>query len=517
MNRTSLHFATCLALLSSVQLGLHAKTFVIPHILEKSGTISSTQYTFDTTLFVTYNASLAGGDGQSAKVDLYLFDEQTGRLLRGSTGEVCGPCTFNLDAKTRTIPVRMEDLIVTNGGGFDQPVKQAYAVVVVSGSGADAVNLQGFVVNSHTSAFDVSVFGFEPQPISAPAARTVVFPHVLETSGRINSDNYALDTELHAAYVGGLPGTTSNGGAVLNLYLYDQNGALMQSGTGTDVCAPCTFELGGAAGAEAYQTIVIDDLINAAGGFGGSNVRQGFAVVSIGGADPGNVALQGFVVNSHTGPFDLSVFGFEPQPISTSTKGQARTFILPHVLEKSGTISSTQYTFDTTLYATYTPGLAGLPAGSGATVDLYLYDDTGAPMIGNQGTAVCAPCTFNLGTGGGNAPRKQAIRVDDLITAAGGFDAAVKLGFGVLVVGGQDPDGVNLQGFVVNSHTSAFDLSVFGFNPEEVRAPAARAFVIPHILEKQGLTTDTQFTFDTTLFATYTGGLPGGVPGSSAA
>ncbi|MDB6112576.1 MAG: hypothetical protein JWR69_4326, partial [Pedosphaera sp.] len=34
-----------------------AKTFVIPHVLEKSGTINNTSFTFDTTLFLTYNAS----------------------------------------------------------------------------------------------------------------------------------------------------------------------------------------------------------------------------------------------------------------------------------------------------------------------------------------------------------------------------------------------------------------------------------------------------------------------------
>jgi hypothetical protein len=38
------------------------------------------------------------------------------------------------------------------------------------------------------------------------------------------------------------------------------------------------------------------------------------------------------------------------------------------------------------------------------------------------------------------------------------------------VVGGADPENVAVQGFVVNSHTSAMDLSVFGFNPVEISA-----------------------------------------------
>jgi hypothetical protein len=41
------------------------------------------------------------------------------------------------------------------------------------------------------------------------------------------------------------------------------------------------------------------------------------------------------------------------------------------------------------------------------------------------------------------------------VTAAGGDfgSTGVKLGYGIIVVSGGDPDGVNLQGFVVNSHT----------------------------------------------------------------
>ena len=43
---------------------------------------------------------------------------------------------------------------------------------------------------------------------------------------------------------------------------------------------------------------------------------------------------------------------------------------------------------------------------------------------------------------------------------------SVVLGFGVMVLGGADPDNVNSHEFVVNSHVGAFDLSVFGFSPE---------------------------------------------------
>src|SRR5688500_14467843 len=113
----------------------------------------------------------------------------------------------------------------------------------------------------------------------------------------------------------------------------------------------------------------------------------------------------------------------------------ARTFVMPHVLEVGGTIANTQNTFDTQVFATYTPGQAGSTAGPGATLDLYLYANTGLPMEHN-GQNVCAPCSYALDS---NA-RKENIRVDDLISALGPFASGVKLGYGILVVGGADPD-----------------------------------------------------------------------------
>lgn len=170
------------------------------------------------------------------------------------------------------------------------------------------------------------------------------------------------------------------------------------------------------------------------------------------------------------------LFALAQAQVQTSRLGRiaatrpTRTYVIPQVLEKSGTITNTQYTFDTTIFMTYTPGLANVPAGPGATVDLYLYDQADAKsFMMNNGQPVCNPCTFLLDA----TTRFRSVRVDDLITAKGGnFDKPVKLGFGVLVVGGQDPNGVNLQGFVVNSHTNAFDLSVFGFEPQPIAAAA---------------------------------------------
>jgi hypothetical protein len=142
---------------------------------------------------------------------------------------------------------------------------------------------------------------------------------------------------------------------------------------------------------------------------------------------------------------------------------QARVFVLPHVLESSGRITTTTFAFDTSIFVDYVGGIGTVTGSGGATVDLYLFDNTGAPMK-NNGQDVCGavPCSFTLTA----AARKLSIAIDTLISAKGGsFDTQVKVGFGIVVIGGADPDNVALQGFVVNSHSSALDLSVFGFDP----------------------------------------------------
>lgn len=517
----------------------NAKTFCVPHILEKSGLISDTTNTFDTTLELTYNGSLNGIDKGSAQVDLYLYDD-AGQLMRGTTQEVCGPCTYYLNAQQRKLSIRIDDLIRVRGGGFDTVSKTGFAVLVVSGSNPDDVNLQAFVVNSHTSAFDTALFGYTPQlmttnrpPPGTPSTKKAFcVPHVLESSGRTTLAPNAVDSIIYATYTGGLTGVPTNDtGATLEFYLYDQQtGQPMLGGGGTAVCNPCTFNLGigGSTGGPRKQTIYVDDLINAAGGFGGATTKAGFGILVVSGSDPEGVNIQGFVVNSHTSAFDLSVFGFNPEPLRGAA---ARSFVIPHILEKSGLVSTQTFTFDTSLLAVYSGGIGGLPQGPGASLGVYLYDDSGAPLAGLSGTPICNPCTFDLGSGpaGSGSPRKQVIRLEDLINSrGGGFDTAVKLGFGVIVVGGADPDGVSLQGFVVNSHTGPFDLSVFGFDPQPIQAAgvallddgtsglASRAFVIPHVLEKSGTILSTQFTFDTTIYITYSGGLAGTVSSNGA-
>jgi hypothetical protein len=153
----------------------------------------------------------------------------------------------------------------------------------------------------------------------------------------------------------------------------------------------------------------------------------------------------------------------------------AKTLVFPHALEVSGRISNTQNTFDTQFFMTYSGGLANSPAGTGAVVSLYFFDQRdGQPLKGSNGNIICAPCDYQLGTGGETdaAPRKRTVVMDaEITTRGGGFPRAVVLGFAIAVING-DVGNVNITSAVSNAKTSALDLAVFVFDPQPLEAAA---------------------------------------------
>ena len=129
--------------------------------------------------------------------------------------------------------------------------------------------------------------------------------------------------------------------------------------------------------------------------------------------------------------------------------GGKRTILAPHVFETKGIVGSDPNATDFGIKAVYRRGVvAGCGGGNycpGGAVSLYLYDESGRPMTGGDASAgtasvVCNPCTRDLGM----STRTVTFSLQDLITDAGGFDSNVKLGFGVIVVSGQDPEGINV-------------------------------------------------------------------------
>ena len=298
----------------------------------------------------------------------------------------------------------------------------------------------------------------------AAAAKTFVIPHIVESKGTIGNTQYAFDTVIKMAY-GNVPGGPGLGASV-DLWLYNNDGTVMQSQTLQDVCNPCTFPIGGAD--PPVVQMRIENLVIAAGDFLGS--KNGFAVMNLGGSNPEAVGGVGQISNSHTSAFDLS-FYFEPLDEVSTGGSSHKTFILPHILESNGTIGNTQFTFDNVINVTYAAGLGGLPAGPGATLNLYLINNDGAGFWeGASDVYVCAPCQFTVDA----ANRKENIRLETLINAAGGFNFGSKTGYALIELDG-DVDAVSMTSYISNSHQSAADLSMAAMVPEEIVAPTRLA------------------------------------------
>lgn len=302
-------------------------------------------------------------------------------------------------------------------------------------------------------------------------ASTYIVPHWVETNTSTTTSTFALDDIIYLRYTPGLAGTPPSGGATADLYLFDNSGGLLTI-SGTQVCNPCSYSLG--AGSR-FVTANIGQIIAARTGFLGS-VYNGYAVIAVAGADPAGVTLDSYVINSHTSAFDLDVAQFVPIRLRSEDPAypSASVFSIPHLVETAGTTTTSTFVFDEVVYLTYTAGQAGTPGGGGAAVDLYLFSESSGGLLTNNGLNVCAPCTFVLG---GASPRKVSVNLESLILARGAFDSSTKLATAVVVVGGVDPGSVTIQPWLINSHTSAFDLSITPHDAVPIASSALTAVI----------------------------------------
>jgi len=124
-----------------------------------------------------------------------------------------------------------------------------------------------------------------------------------------------------------------------------------------------------------------------------------------------------------------------------SSPAEAKTFVLPHVLETSGEAGVTEYTFDTRLSLSPVPGSG---ATGPARVDLYLYDTLGLPLPAGPGVGRCDPCTLWVDTG---VP-ETVMTVESLLRAGGNFPTMPGPWLGVVVA----DDALDVQAFTVNRH-----------------------------------------------------------------
>ena len=285
----------------------------------------------------------------------------------------------------------------------------------------------------------VSILGLALVPLHASPVPAASHFHACfrDAAGNTSNASDAFSTIVTLTYSAGLSGTTPGTGATTSLYLYGANGNPLLSATGAVVCAPCVFESGSGTSAPRRRVIRIGDLVAARGGYG-----------------PGLQNRSGFIALDATGDTDRLSAAIEsrvalPPPIDTLKSPKISRNILKgylgpagvaktYVLENTGGPSEWDQHDWAVLSATYAGGIGPVPTGGGATVELYLFDESGAPR-GGLAAPVCAPCTYALGTGGtSGAPRLSEIR----LPAA---DSPTSGGFGIVRVSGASPEAVVLE------------------------------------------------------------------------
>ena len=279
-------------------------------------------------------------------------------------------------------------------------------------------------------------------PAGAPILnRSVLKSFFIAGPGTTANQPRATDTEILLTYTAGLAGMTSGSGAATALFLFDGNGEPLTSGTGEVVCAPCLYQTGGTA--PRRTTIVIDDLIMAHGGFGTSQqTKQGFVVFDTNGDADHLTALVRIKTTTGT-PGQPSIVPVLPADV---LKDYFETSVQPRAFVASKLDGITDWNAGdwSVFHATYMGGIGSLPAGGGATLEVYLFNDDGTPK-GGIPSPVCAPCTYALGSGGtSGAPRNVDLRFPLSPTASGE-------GFAVFRVAGADPSAVVLEQTDVDS------------------------------------------------------------------
>lgn len=295
---------------------------------------------------------------------------------------------------------------------------------------------------SHVAAvFAVSLAMLLATPAGAPIlSKAVLKSFFIASPGNTATDPHATDVEILLTYTAGLAGMPSEAGTTTRLYLYDDEGEPLTSGTGQVVCAPCVFASGGAA--PRRMTISVDDLILARGGFSSGNQAQaGFVVLDI--FDDADHLTAEVSIRTTTGASGQPrVVAMQPRDVLEDCY-QAGDAPKLFVLSKLDGVTDWNVGDWAIFNGTYLGGIGNVPAGAGATLEVYLFDEDGSPSGGQ--TPVCAPCSYPLGNGGTmGAPRNVALRFPPTPTASG-------QGFAVIRVAGADPSAVVLEETKVDS------------------------------------------------------------------
>lgn len=306
------------------------------------------------------------------------------------------------------------------------------------------------------------------------ASRSYVVPHFVQSQA-LSGTPYTFATSLQLTYVPGLVDADAPSGATVDIYLFDTNGMIIESATANPVCNPCSFALNSV---QRRTSVSLFNQFNEAGGFA-SGVEIGFVLMNVSG-DADHVVLGSSIMNFHTSVFDFDVVVQNVVEVPGGLSPTGRLIVYPNVIEHTASTSAPNG-IDSYFYAVYAGGITGspIPAGDGARVALYWFDDDGIPVKSATASNVCAPCVESVDAANPRALFNLHSRVVD----AGGFATNIEFGLALAVITG-NADAVAMEGLLVNSNTGAFDLSTaelesvelpYSPPPTAVRTPSGGA------------------------------------------
>ncbi len=309
------------ALLVAATLPAAADTFVVPHLLDTPGSLVQAPGTFDTTLYAMYTNDLGcAPGGNDGFLTVYIYDSYGNATLGGSGLPVCEPCMFPIGPSNPYLGISVVDLFMA-AGGFLPVTTDAHMVVETSGAAAPDITV-AYEIRAHVDSQALPASTLVPlRPLvtdGGGSCKTLVFSHLLETSGDVTSGGNTIDTTFYLTYTPefGVPGE----GADVSIYLFDEaTGGFLTDNTGTTICGPCNFPMGIDSKdiSPRKRKISVESMITAQGGGFPSDVVFGYAIVVVNG-DADLVNITSSVVNARSGPGDLAVFVFEPQAITAA-------------------------------------------------------------------------------------------------------------------------------------------------------------------------------------------------------
>lgn len=291
------------------------RTFVLPHVLEKNGSVTNTSFTFDTQVFATYAGEAANPPPGGSTVDVFMFDNLTGQPLKGSNNAaVCNPCALGIGSGSlpRKQTVNLDSQLTTVGGGFPWTVVLGFAIAVVNGD-SNNVNITSAVTNSKTNPLDVAVFGFTPAELGAaspsappgaqpaPGLTTLRLDNLHETVGSTALLGGVTDTLIKGVYAGGLVDGATPQSVGVQLDLFDSSGATLTGSSGP--VGPVLFTLDSA---DRVFSMTVEEIAAAAGGLAGP-LNFGYAIATVSG-DTDNFVLAGYHMQTGSSADDMVVF-----------------------------------------------------------------------------------------------------------------------------------------------------------------------------------------------------------------